>query len=160
MWLLGGRKSKSEEEILTGEKAFAEFWNYCKPLISNVSARLSDPNRLQALESYSDLNEQCNKHFKMDLRTVLHYFLQILERKSNAFSPGHFDVIDGNCRSLGLYNKVIFYPENEELQIFIISQQTHVSPIMLQLVNKSPLLSVYYNVNGIEQSIPIDGTSM
>lgn len=157
MQLFNSIKRMSEEELLQGKRGFAELWTYCKPIISNVSAKLSDPNRLQALESFSHLNEECNRHFNMNLRTVVYYFLQILERKSSVFSPGSFEVIDGDCRVLGIENKVEFFPPNMELQFSIISARTLVSPLMIQLVHGSPILSIYYSESGVEQSIPISG---
>ncbi len=150
----------SENELLEGKKGFAELWAFCKPIISNVSTRLSDPNKLQALANYSHLNEECNKHFNMDLRTLVYYFLQILERKSHEFAPGCFEVIDGDCRVLGIENKVEFFPAEKELQLSLISAETKVSPIMIQLVHGSPILSIYYSENGVEQSIAISGASV
>lgn len=150
----------SEDELLQGKREFAELWANSKQVISNVNHKLADPNRLQALENYTNLNEQCNKHFKMDLRTVVYYFLQILERKSHVFAPGHFDVIDADCRVLGIENKVEFLPKHMELQLSLISAETKVSPLMIQLVHGSPILSIYYSEEGVEQSIAISGASI
>lgn len=158
MGLFGG--GYKEEEILEGEKAFRAFWIYCKPIISNVFCKLNNSDRLQALENFTFLNDECNRHFGMSLREVLVIYLGLLERKSMDFAPGHFNVIDGSCRALGLDHKIEFYTKNMELQINVISKKTNCSPIMIQLVHDSPLLSIYFRENGVEKSLPIDGSSV